>query len=298
MKRLTQESFIEKCEKVHGKNYSYVAANYVNNRIKIKIICLVHGEFYQKPNNHLLGQGCPECAEKKPLDTQSFIIKAKYIHDNKYDYSLVDYINNKKIINIICLVHGTFTQTPNDHLSGKGCMDCSGKKRLSTEDFIIKANIIHNNKYNYSLVNYINGKTEIEIVCSYHGSFFQTPTSHLSGRNCSKCSYNCISKMETDWLDSLNIAQKCRQKSICIGNQKFRIDAYVPETNTIYEFYGDFWHGNPLKYDRNEINAISKKTFGELYDKTINRENIYKDNNYNIVSVWENDFKRITKNAS
>jgi len=292
MKKITQELFLNKCAKIHGNKYDYSNSNYSNSRSIIEIICKIHGKFYMKANNHLNGQGCPECSGKKKMNKYAFIKKAQTIHNNKFDYSNVIYKNNKTKIIIKCASHGEFLQTPNDHLSGKGCFECTGIKRLTIDEFILKANLVHHNKYDYSLVNYINSKVPINIVCKIHGSFWQTPTSHLSGNNCNKCSYNCISKMESRWLDSLNIPIEYRQKSIIIDNIKYRVDAFDPTTNTIYEFYGDYWHGNINKYDPDQINLRSKRSFRELYEKTINRELIFKNNCFNLISIWESDFKK------
>ena len=95
--------------------------------------------------------------------TNQFILEAKNIHGNKYDYSLVDYQNTDKKIKIICPEHGEFEQTPYKHLKGQGCKSCSYKKlstifRKSNEDFINKANIIHNDKYDFSFINYKTNK--------------------------------------------------------------------------------------------------------------------------------------------
>jgi hypothetical protein len=123
--------------------------------------------------------------------------------------------------------------------------------------------------------------------------FMNKANGHLNGNNCPRCKGNCISKIEIQWLDYLNVPNEYRQKSITINNKKYRIDAYNPITNTIYEFYGDYWHGNPQTYNQNSINVHNKFSFGELYKKTISREQIYKTANYNIISIWECDFKKI-----
>ena len=115
-----------------------------------------------------------------PLLTVSFIEKAKRIHGDKYDYSLVKYIGNKIKVNIICSKHSIFQQTPNSHLNGSGCPKCYGTPQKTTNQFIIDANYIHRNKYDYSLVKYTDNKTKIEIICLKHGKFEQTPNSHLN----------------------------------------------------------------------------------------------------------------------
>ena len=117
----------------------------------ILIICNIHGIFEQNPINHTHKKyGCPHCSKNKKETTKSFISKAKKIHGDLYDYSLVDYINSNTKIKIICSVHGVFEQLPSNHLCGKICYMCVGKQK-TTEDFIKEANIIHNNKYDYSL---------------------------------------------------------------------------------------------------------------------------------------------------
>lgn len=128
----------------------------------------------------------------RKLTTQEFIEKAKKVHGNKYDYSKVNYIDARSKIIIICPEHGEFEQTPNSHLNGRGCPKCgnivaANKNKNTKEEFINKANKVHGNKYDYSLVDYKNSKTPVIIICPEHGQFTQTPTAHLSGQGCTKC---------------------------------------------------------------------------------------------------------------
>ena len=124
----------------------------------------------------------------KKLTTSNFIKIASKIHNNKYDYSLVEYINAITKVEIICPEHGIFKQTPNNHTSNKnGCPICKNEKRLLT-NFIEKSKEIHNNKYDYSLVDYKNIRTKIKIICPNHGLFTQTPNNHLNlKQGCPKC---------------------------------------------------------------------------------------------------------------
>lgn len=137
-RKLTTQEFIEKANYVHKGRYNYSNSNYIKSSDKICIICQEHGEFWQTPNNHLKGQGCPKCkhelqSKKMTYNTQQFIDKANSIHYEKYDYSKSIYIGNKQPIIIICPVHGEFTQTPHDHLSGCGCPKC----RISRQQTIL-----------------------------------------------------------------------------------------------------------------------------------------------------------------
>ncbi len=120
MRKLTKDEFIEKSKNVHGDKYDYSKVNYINANENVCIICPEHGEFWQKPNNHLNGNGCPLCVRKK-WDTKSFIEKAMEIHGNKYDYSKTEYKSTREKVCIICPEHGEFWQYPLSHLEGCGC---------------------------------------------------------------------------------------------------------------------------------------------------------------------------------
>ena len=110
------------------------------------------------------------------MNTEEFINKANKVHNGKYDYSKVEYVNAKTKVCIICPEHGEFWQTPNNHLSGKGCALCANENKLhlynkSNDKFISEAQMIHYGKYDYSKVEYVNAKTKICIICPEHGEF-------------------------------------------------------------------------------------------------------------------------------
>ena len=124
--------------------------------------------------------------------TENFINKAKQIHNDKYDYSKVNYVNSKTKVCIICPKHGEFWQEPRHHLSKHGCPMCGKensdrKQSLTLNEFIEKSNQIHNGKYSYDKVNYVNAETKVCIICPKHGEFWQAPHSHLRGQGCPKC---------------------------------------------------------------------------------------------------------------
>ena len=295
MRKLTCTEFIEKASFVHSDKFDYSQVQYKTTLDKIIIICKIHGQFLQAPNDHLKGSGCPSCSGNKKLTSFEFIVKASTIHKNKYTYEKTAYINNDIKVIITCCQHGDFTQIPNHHLNGSGCPICGInssylKRKKNLDQFIVDANLIHHNKYDYSKSDYKRAHCIITIICKKHGSFSQRASTHLDGQGCPKCGFS-ISKAERKWLDSLNIQDKYRQKSITINGKRYRVDAFDLTTNTIYEFYGDYWHGNPSIYDPLDINKHNKKKFKELFEVTINREKIYKDNGFNVVSIWESDFK-------
>lgn len=187
MRKLTTEQWIEKAKEVHGDKYDYTNTIYTKAKDYVSIVCLVHGVFTQTAQLHTAGHGCPKCSNNYNYTNAEFIIKANEVHDNKYTYKNCIYSNNKAKIVISCPVHGDFEQTPMNHLQGQGCPICN---KVSTQDFIEKAKSIHGTKYNYSKVDYKGHGSKITIICSEHGPFEQTPSSHLSGSNCPSCVKN------------------------------------------------------------------------------------------------------------
>ena len=124
----TTEEFIKKAKEVHGNKYDYSNTEYVNSKKPVTIICPIHGEFKQTPFNHLSGNGCPECGKEKTIESnyltnEEFVDRAKLIHKNKYIYN-DRYVSYRTKINIVCPIHGNFSQTPDNHLQGKGCPKC------------------------------------------------------------------------------------------------------------------------------------------------------------------------------
>jgi len=232
----------------------------------------------------------------KRLSTEEFINKVKIVHGDEYDYSKSVYINYRTEIIVICKNHGEFMPTPQNHLTGTGCPKCFREKlkvinSLTLDQFIEKSIYIHQDNYDYSMVKYYNYLQPVIIICKIHGQFLQCPQHHLQGSGCDKCA-QVISKKEIKWLDILGIPEQDRNINLKINSRLIKTDAYDCITNTIYEFYGDFWHGNPQKYNLADINSNNKKTFLELYENTISREIFIKNNGYNLITIWEYDFDR------
>jgi hypothetical protein len=121
-------------------------------------------------------------------NSKSFADKATIIHNNKYDYSLVDYIGYKKHVTIICSIHGEFVQQPVNHLYHKtGCPKCN-TNRDTLSIFKQKAIKIHGNKYDYTKVDYVDTHTKVTITCNIHGDFQQKPSGHIGGKHgCLRC---------------------------------------------------------------------------------------------------------------
>lgn len=302
LKRKTNNEFIEKSKSIHGERYDYSLANYINSSTKVKIICPEHGEFEQIPNNHLFGYGCQRCARdltglKKRTTHDDFIKKANQIHNNKYDYSLVNYKNSKTKVKIICPEHGEFEQTPSNHLSGKGCNKCSVKERndkfkLTLEQFIQNAKKHHGNKYNYSKVNLISRELPVEIICPVHGAFNQVAKLHSSrGNGCPHCKESKGEKIIRSILLDSNINFIAQHKfSDCKHYRVLPFDFYLPNNNVCIEFDGE-QHFEPIKCFGGDKRFTKQKVIDTI------KTNYCKKNNIKLIRIpyYENRKEIIRK---
>ena len=128
----------------------------------------------------------------KRLVSSEFVLKAQSVHKDRYNYSLVEYKNNKTKVVIICPKHGEFIQTPLSHLNGHGCGSCrsdymSKVLKMNNCDFVKKAKSIHGEKYDYSKAGYTLLKNSVKIICKKHGMFDQNAHNHLQGAGCPDC---------------------------------------------------------------------------------------------------------------
>jgi hypothetical protein len=299
--RVSIDNFIFRSNIIHNNKYDYSKVIFINVSTPVNIICLVHGIFSQRPRKHLERQGCPHCnIDSQKLSMDDLIERFTKTHGNQYDYSLVNYQSIDTKISIICSLHGIFYQSPFNHMSGQGCPKCNGRgihrELPSNELFVEKCMEIHQGEYDYSKTNFVGAKSKIVIICGTHGEFLQNPYNHLNGQGCSKC-ISKISKGEKEWLDSMSIPDDANHRYVYfnINGRKYYVDGFDDINNIIYEFYGDYWHGNPLLYSSNDMNNAVGKTFGELYTKTIQRENSLLQAGYKIISIWQFDWNRMKK---
>lgn len=293
--RKNTSDFIKDAKEIHGNKYDYSLVKYKTAKEKIVIICPIHGEFSQTANSHLNGNGCKRCAnilnsERLKNTIFDFINKANLKHNNKYDYSKVDYKSWDDYIIIICKEHGEFKQKAGNHLSGRGCYKCGINKSKKDNDFFIKkANIIHNNKYDYSKVDYKVTNEKVVIICPIHGEFLQLPSNHLRGHGCSTCSSSKGEDLISKYLNDtqvVNIPQMTFPDCKDISNLKF--DFYLPELKTLIEYQG-IQH-----YEE----VLTKKYFGgikELRDRQKKdqiKRDWCKENGYNLIEIsYKNPFE-------
>jgi very-short-patch-repair endonuclease len=242
-RRFSTEKFIKKARLIHGERYDYSKVIYVGCFDKVIITCQKHGDFEQMAHSHLCGSGCRDCKYEKMADdrrssTDEFITKSRLVHGERYDYSLVDYINVSTNVTIICHVHGNFSQTPNAHLSGHGCQVCGGGMLSNTDEFITKSRLVHGERYDYSLVDYINALTNVTIICPVHGNFSQIASSHLSGQGCPRC-INKTEGLLFSILKELFPHYTILYQVVVCDDGKFKIDFHIVELNLYIELDGE-----------------------------------------------------------
>lgn len=265
-KRLTTQLFITKAKNVYGDKYDYSKVEYVDAKTKVKITCLEHGvEFKQAPDHHLQNKnGCYECVARKRKEH---------------------------------FARSEFRQSPKHHLRGQGCHKCAREsatknKSLDTETFIERSVGVCGEKYDYSKTEYRSAKEKVIIICKEHNvEFQQTPNNHWKFEGCPSCNANGVSKNSQLWLDNLGVPQEYREITITLSGRRFRLDAIDHKEKIVYEYNGDWWHGNPNMYRSNDVHPISKKTYGELYKATKEKENVLKKSGYKVISIWESEWK-------
>ena len=205
--------FLTLAKEKHGNKFGYQFLNYIKASKPIEIVCPTHGRQFITASIHLRGEGCPQCAIeagrlKKIQPPEVYIERAIKVHGDKYDYSLLaDFIpthTGREKIPIICKKHGIFYQDRRNHLRGNGCPKCQYENMFfTTEEFIRRSNIIHNNKYDYSLVKYERNDKKVTIICPIHGQFEQAPILHMTaGHGCPECKIITIANKRRLTLDA------------------------------------------------------------------------------------------------
>jgi hypothetical protein len=301
-------------ENLHQNKYDYSKVIWKGVDHDIIVICHIHGDFKIRAADHKRGRGCEKCSKESHIQynklvTSNFIEKSIEIWGNKYDYSKTNYIGATEKVIIICDKHGEFEQLPSNHYI-YGCGSCGREKNVrnnelkekSRKEFVDKSNTVHKNKYSYFNTDYINSITKIKVTCKSHGDFEITPNNHLRGKGCPKC-FNKYSKPSIQWLKymeikfNIKIQHALNTGEFIIPKTLYKADGYSQVINTIFEFHGDYWHGNPDIYDKNNINTKTGLTYGELYQKTIIKSKVIRDKGYNLIEIWETDWNKFIKSV-
>jgi very-short-patch-repair endonuclease len=218
--RLTTEQFIARSKRLFRGKYDYTETSFTLTTDPIRIICRTHGSFEQLASNHLAGkEGCAKCVHrkrfgfepqphvklsrrskrsrfeltKKRLTKEEFMERAMAAHGKRYDLSRAIYRTQYDAVSVRCGQHGPFTIAPQNLWKGGGCPNCARAeqgmaRRLTTEEFVLRAKAVHGAKYRYIDTIYTTAKTKVSVTCTIHGDFSILPSNHLAGRGCSVCS--------------------------------------------------------------------------------------------------------------
>lgn len=188
----------------------------------------------------------------KRATVEEFIEKANKIHNNKYNYNLTNYINNRTKVKIICPMHGVFEQTPYSHLAGKGCPKCGIKKR--SENRIHNKSQVTINKlkqlypqYDFSKSLYTKATVPILFICPKHGELLLSPNAMLNGHGCAKCGNE-------------------------LKNQERRLTIEEIKERSIKQ-HGDVWDFTNSRYGKNIMDRVEVrcKSCGKINHKPVNR---------------------------
>lgn len=273
-RKFTTESFIEKAKLIHGNVYDYSKTIYLSYTKKVEVYC-THCKkyFFVTPANHLCKRGCPYCkkirlSEKNRKSQDAFINEAIKLHGNKYDYSEVVYVNNRTPVKIKCKKCGKyFLSIPSNHLAGKGCKKCatsntSLKLRLSLENFLKRAKMIHGDMYDYSEVELDGVEKPVKIFCKKHKIiFYQSPCHHYNGSGCPMCNIPSIGEKHIAKYLTENKIKFVQQKTFkeCKDKALLKFDFYLPGSNTCIEYQGKQHYEIVDKFGGKEAFKIRKK---------------------------------------
>ena len=304
-KKVTTEDIIRRCKEKHGDTYDYSKVIYKGYSEKIEIICKKHGSFWQDARNHYkLGAGCPICANNIKMDKFVFAEKAKKVHGSVYDYSHVDYVNNKTKVEIICPKHGAFYQSPDKHLGGCGCPKCGVVSRQQT--MFAKYGVRHalqSKEIRESMVNKIKRKYHVEnvMLCD----------TIKQAVNESKRKNNTFGRSSTeDMLYDRLVSYYSKDDVVRQYSDKrypFNCDFYIKSCDLFIELNAFWSHGGHWYNDHNNddvskaLDWLSKNT--ELYEtcynvwthSDVNKRHIAQQNNLNYVVFWDNNLSDADK---
>lgn len=303
------EKFLLQLAEKHGlEKFKFDPSTYEGKYTKMDWECSACSHRFSKAPRVLLQEagGCPMCSKKKRALTLSrtreeFYEIAKKIHGDKFSYFPIEnqeWKNNAQIKWKCNDCQSEHSQSVDHHLGGTSCPVCSEKFKHDSRTFILKSiKIWGPDAYDYSQVYYQGNKVHVDLKCKKcDHSFSVTPANHWT-RGCPKCAKNrFVSIGETEWLNSLGVPPAQRQYFVTLpGGEVYNCDAVVGMT--VYEYYGDYWHGNLKRFLPENINVYTGTTMLELNQATKDREDLLRAAGYTIVSMWESNWNEIRKSS-
>lgn len=293
----THEKFIEEITRL--KNITLKTGEiYKNSITKLNFICDHGHEWQARPTNILSGTGCPKCANKN-VTIKDLIRKLETKNKTLTLVEGQEYINNYTKMKFVCSNGHVMMKEVSSALSGCGCAICSRKKKNTIHNLSEQLNALTPPKWLIPGQKYINNKTKMRVYCEYRHNWFATPKDLLNRQTgCPRCNNRSYSQLAIKWIKEMEISENIIIQHAENGGEyniqgtKYFVDGYCTNTNTVYEFHGDAFHGNLKRFDMDEkCHPYDKNiTAGELFEQTQIRINHIKSLGYNVIEMWENNF--------
>ena len=307
----------ESKQKFGETRFDYSKISYKNAHQYVTLKCNLHNEeFTVIAREHLIATsgGCPSCHKINRSGTNHIHAvslddlkeRIDQIWGDEYIYDFTDYSHLQSKIQITCKKHNyTWKSTATNHVNGtspRGCRKCgleasAHSKRMPQHVFVNRSLALHENKYDYSQVNYINNSTPVKIICKTHNIYEMVPAMHLNGYGCPSCSTGGVSKGQLEWLGFLQKQSKYdiiykggnhnKEESFRFEGKLYRTDGYCKETKTVYEFLGCWYHGCPECYSPEKTHSWKQVPMKELYQEFIKRKEVFEKNGFIMIYKWE-----------
>jgi hypothetical protein len=255
-RRLGLAAFIEKAKKIHGDRYVYPEQEYVSSKEKIEIVCQKHGSFWQKPNGHLNGRGCPECSNdiKRACNravsslVRDGLLSRLTAVNGRWCYDIDSFSGMNKPLKCYCPDHGDFFAWPNNLLHNSGCAACgqvkhaafAEKRKLTTGEWVARAKAVHGDTYDYSATVYLGENTKTPVLCRKHGLFHTTNDHIHQTSGCPRCSVH-LSRGEDSVFRLVSNWAEAQQRNRSLLKPR-ELDIYIPSNSLAIEYCGDYWH--------------------------------------------------------
>lgn len=288
--------------KLPNKRVYLVDDTFVMYSKKATLTC-DHGHTWEARLNDIINReaGCPYCAGSVSRETDVAIEHIKAVHPNiKILGAMGQTLGRREAFEAGCEQGHTWMATYERLVAGHYCPHCANRAKYTQEQFVER--MAANNPGVTVIGEYTGMNKRVGIKCNACGHQWNPTAQRVhEGGGCPMCAINNkFSKKAMEWLTSIEQQQSItiqhaqQNGEFRIPGTRFRVDGYDPNTKTVYEFYGDYWHGNPKKHQPDGINTHLQLTYGELYESTLSREQQIRDLGYNVVSIWEMDYDRMT----
>lgn len=304
---LSEATFVKKLEQANPS--LRLIGSYTNLSNKTTFECMQGHIWDASPRNMVYnGAGCPHCSRKARKTTASFTEELNKLNAKRQIQVCLapnqDYVSSFVKLLFVCGKGHTWLNTPSNIINSKQtCKVCSGKNKKTTPEFVDQLSKVTENITLAKGEEYITAQTKVSFQCSRAHVWTARPIDILLGLGCPDCVRRGFSKKAVNWLDSLAKAKRIfiqhaqNGGEYRIPNTQWYADGFCKETNTIYEFHGDVFHGNPTRFASHEhCHPFDKRlTAGHLYNLTITREAELIRLGYNLIIIWESEYDATIK---